>query len=120
MLSAFLRLTGPLFSLRIPDPVRVSSDIDGVDFKTMREFDANCVWGYYGQEEGQPIFLNEDALKVSLKPHIPFDHAANDLFFLPTEFWWSFCTEGVILTHSDKGDAFIRIGYLAINAVNYQ
>ena len=119
VLSGFLRLTGPLFSLRIPDPVRVSSDIDGVDLKTMREFDANYVWGYYDQEEGQSIFLNDDTMKASLKPDIPFDHDSKDLFFLATEFGWSFRMEGMILTHSDKGDgSFIRIGYLAINAAD--
>jgi hypothetical protein len=119
VLSGFLRLTGPLFSLRIPDPVRVSSDIDGVDLKTIREFDVNYLWGYYDQEEGQPIFLNDDAMKASLKPDISFDHESQDLFFLATEFGWSFCMEGMILTHPEKGDgSFVRIGYLAVNALD--
>ena len=119
IISGFLHLTGPLFRLRIPDPVRVSSDIDGVDLKTIREFDVNYVWGYYDQEEGQPISLNDDVMKASLKPDIPFDHESEDLFFLATEFGWSFRMEGMILTYSEKGDgSFVRIGYLAINAVH--
>lgn len=63
--------------------------------------------------------MNGDKMRASLKPDIPFAHDSEDLFFLATEFGWSFLMEGMILTHSDNdAGSFVRIGYLAINAVD--
>jgi hypothetical protein len=116
VLSGFLRLIGPMYNLKIPDSVRVSSDLDGMDMKALRELDMMYLWGYYDQEEGQLIFLNDEPIRATIKPDFPFDPNNQDLFFLATEFDWSFRMSGMILRHSGSSDgSFERIGYLSIN-----
>ena len=115
VLSGFLRLTGPVIPLRIPDPIYVSSDIDGMTMTAMRDLEMSAFWGYLDQEKGQPVFLNDEALHASLKPDFPFDSTA-ELFFLATEFDWSWRMSGMIIRDSGKGDgSYERVGYAAFN-----